>query len=444
MKGRRLLTRRGFLGGAAALVGLPWLEALAPRAARAAEPAESPTRLVWYFVPNGVRMPEFRPIALAGGGWQLSEILAPLADVRSEVSVLSGLSNHAVPYIGDAPHTVTAGSFLTAVPIEEDAGGIGRNGISCDQVAANALGGATRFRSLELGAAGEEFAGVCEQGRSCAYLESIAWAGPKTPLPKLSDPRKAFERLFGGLDPAASAAELARRRAERSSVLDLVLGQANALRAKLGSADRTRLEQYADGIRDLERRLETGAEISCDVPAQAPEEPLSTDERVDAMHRLLVLALQCDQTRVATFMFDNAFSNPVYGHLGLNEGYHDLSHHLGSPEKIAALVAINSWQVQHLAALLKMLSDVDEGGGTLLDNTLLCWSSSISDGNGHDPHNLPVILAGRGGGTVEPGRHLTYFAAPRADLWIAMLQAAGVQIDRFGAYGTGPLPGLVG
>lgn len=437
------LSRRRFLGGAGTLVALPFLEAFAPRKrALASGPEAPPVRLLVYFVPNGIHMPAWTP-ATAGKDWETTPILAPVEPFREDLLLLTGLVNPVV-LADDAPHTHAGGSMLSDVPIVKHAGGQVTGGVSFDQVAAQALAGATRYPSLEVGA-DEGTAGFCEEGYSCAYLQSIAWAGPKLPLPPIHDPKLLFDHLFAGWDPAATAQEVAWRKAEKKSVLDLVLAQAKGLGASLGTADRLRMEQYQDGVAALEKALlalPPDAGPMC-VDPEAPPTAYGLEQRVSVLTDLMVLALQCDQTRVVTFMLENEFGSRYYDFLGVGGDHHGLTHHFGNEEKIADVVTIDTWEVSRLALLLERLKAVPEGDGTLLDHTAVLFTASMSNGNTHSVADLPVLLAGRAGGAIDPGRHVRYDDAPsRANLYVSLLHALGVPVETFGQTGTSPLPGL--
>lgn len=427
-------TRRAFLGGAAATVALPFLPSL-----RGAQAGQEPVRLVWFYVPNGFHMPAWTP-ATEGADFELPPILEPLAPVRDSVLVLSGLDNAPAFQAGVAgDHGRGTGAFLTCVNVRKTEGADIAAGISADQVAAQALGDQTLFPSLQLGIAGGAPVGNCDSGYSCAYTRNISWAGEATPLPKMTDPQQVFDRLFAGFSLGLSEAEAERRKARRASVLDHVAQDARTLQGRLGATDRSKLDEYLTGVRELEVRIATGAELLCDPGVRPEADPIFIDH-VDLMGDLLVRALQCDATRIVSFMLGNGAWNRSYSFLGTTGGHHELSHHQGNPAHFDALTTIGRWEVQQLATLLGRLRAVQAGSGTLLDSTLLCFSSEIADGNAHGHFDLPVLLCGGAG--VQSGRHLRYGGEPIADLYIAMLQRAGVNVERFGEDGTRALPGL--
>jgi hypothetical protein len=253
------------------------------------------------------------------------------------------------------------------------------------------------------------------------------------------NPQLVFDRLFGGFDALATEEEKARRKLYRTSVLDYVLADAQSLEPKLGTTDRQKLEEYMDGVRELEKRIQSGAdELTCD-PGARPEGPFDVVSRLEAMTDLMVLAFQCDQTRVISFMMGNAGSNRSYDFLGVSGAHHEISHHQGLEENFTKLTIIDTWEVTQFANLLSKMAAVQEGEGTLLDNSLVFFSSEVADGNSHHHINLPVLLAGRGGGVHTPGRHFEVSNnRPMADLFLAMMHASGVPQSEF-ANSTGVL-----
>jgi hypothetical protein len=427
-------SRRAFLGGAAAVVTLPWLESL--RGARA--DGAPPVRLLYWFLPNGIHMPAWTP-ATEGEGWALTPILSPLAAHQGELTVLSGLTNlGGFDPSRPGDHARGTAAFLTCeVPQFEGV----HAGVSVDQIAAQARGGETPFPSLQLGVDGSSNAGVCDSGYACSYSNNISWAGPATPLPKQTDPQIVFDRLFAGFDAGLTEAQRERRARYRTSVLDLVKDDATRLGARVANADRHRLNEYLEGIRQLEQRLQSGALRACEAPAR-PAPGLDVQAHIDVMSELTAIALRCDLTRYVTFMLGNGGSNRNYSFIGASGAHHEVSHHQDLPENLDKLTTIGAWEMERFAVLLDHLRTIPEGDGTLLNHTLALVSSDISDGNRHNHDDMPVLLAGRGGGAVRPGRHLRADGAPIADLYLTMLQAAGVAAEGFGLDGTAPMGGL--
>jgi hypothetical protein len=444
---RDRLTRRAFLGGAAATIALPWLDAMAPAArhlARAADrPDDRPKRLLCYYLPNGIHMPAWTP-ATVGPDYDLPPILAPLANVRAKVNVISGLANWAasVPVAGD--HARGTGAFLTCVTPEKSVGGDVVNGRSVDQAFAAQLGHLTPFPSLQVATSGGVSVGTCDSGYPCAYSRNISWAGPSTPLPKIISPRLLFDRLFAGADPTATAEDRDRRRRLRKSVLDHGAADATRLQTRLGASDRHKLAEYLQSVRELETRIDAlAAAPFCAVPDR-PADGLGFPDLVRAMQDLMVLAFRCDHTRVITFMLGDGGSSRSYPFLGIPGAHHNISHHGNNPQNLADLETIGIWELQQFAALLEALDAIDEPGGTALDNSLVYLSSEIGDGDRHNHDNLPVLLAGRAGGQVESGRHLVYpDGDPMADLFLSILRWAGDDAPTFGQDGTRPLPGVL-
>jgi len=431
----RTLSRRAFLGGAGVMVGLPMLEAMIPRAQ--ALGSSTAKRLLVFYVPNGIHMPAWTPSS-TGTGYDLKPILQPLASFKEELMVVSGLANEPGEPEGFGDHASGGASFLTCTKVTKSETSI-TNGISMDQVYAQHIGGETVIPSLQLGLETGDNAGNCDSGYSCAYTRNISWMG-NTPLSKLTSSATAFDLLFAGYDPGASSEELARRKASRMSVLDRTLDQAHALQGKLGRSDRVKLDQYLDSVRELELKVQAeDAAPSCDVGA-VPVEPDDVTGRARVMCDLMVKAFECDRTRCITFMLAGAASLRTFAFLGYPNGHHLYSHHGNDPANLAAIQAINTWEMEQLAYLLGRLSAVTElDGSTLLDSSIVYCSSEVEDGNAHNHFNLPVLVAGRGGGEIVPGRHVVHDGVPLANLYLSMLQALGVDVDAFGN-SNGALP----
>ncbi len=425
-------SRRAVLGGAAAALTLPWLESLAAEAA-------APVRTVFWYLPNGVVMDHWRPAA-TGELKALPRILAPLDGLQSDLLVISGLANRAaqVPVPGD--HARGTGSFLTCRECKHTAGEDIRNGISIDQVIAAQVGDQTLFDSVELGTTGGSSFGDCDSGYSCAYSRNISWLDADTPRPKLTDPQLVFDRLFAGFDTTETEAERARRRAFRTSVLDHVMEDAHKLAPRLPASDRNKLDEYMTGVRAVEARIQAG-QATC-APGSRPSGGLDYAATVRAMSDLTVLALRCDLTRVVTFMLENGGSYRSFDFLGVSGAHHELSHHQREAAKLEALTTIDTWEIGELAYLVRRLQETpDAGGQSLLANTLVTVSSEISDGDWHNHDDLPVLLAGQGGGAFRTGRHVAFTdEQPIADLFISLASAAGAPVSSFGQDGTRPLP----
>lgn len=431
-------SRRWFLGGAGTMIALPMLESVMTRTSRAA-PGAAPKRILAYYVPCGIHMPTWTP---AGGPeLVLSPTLAPLAKVKEKLLVLSGLQNLPARPDGPGDHASGTGCFLTcAHPFKTDGAGI-KNGISMDQVAANELKKFTRIPSLQIGTDGGGGTGNCDSGYSCAYARNISWASDTQPLPKSTSPQVVFDTLFAGFDPKATLAEQQRRLKYKKSVLDYALGEANALKGKLAAVDQLKLDEYMNGVRDLETKL-AAPMATCTLPAR-PAADYDFVAKSKLMADLMVLAFQCDQTRVISFMLGNAGDNRSFDFLGVSGGHHEISHHGGLAANFDKLKQIDKWEVSQLAYLLEKMDAITEPNGmTLLDNSAVFFSSEIEDGDAHRHTNLPVIVAGRAGGAFKTNRHLKISPTPLANLFTAMLNACDVPNTKFGDDGTGPLTGL--
>lgn len=426
----RRVSRRAFLGTSAVTVGLPFLDSLCPREAKAQDNA---VRLVYWFVPNGLDMDTFRPDS-TGEGYTTPPMLTPLESLRPDFSVVTGLENINGRPVDQGDHASGTSAFITCAKANKSQSDI-LLGISADQVAAQQFGNLTRLPSLQLGIQAGRSSGDCDSGYSCAYAVNISWANETTPLAKITDPQQAFNEIFQGYDPMDTDQQAEARTTLEQSVLDQVVADANTLSAQLAYSDRVKLDQYLTGVRELERRVANTASLSCDPGEAPPGGRLEYPDHVRILSDLQVLALQCDATRVITFMFGNALSGQTHPFLGIDGGHHDISHHQGDANKIAQLAQIGQWEMEQLFYFLNRLKEIPDGAdGTsnLLTNSAVFLSSDISDGNRHNHDDLPVILAGHGGGGLNPGRHIAYpngFRDPKekmANLLVTMLEAAGV------------------
>ena len=440
VSGKSRVPRRTVLRGLGAAVGLPWLESLLPRAA-AATPAGPPVRLGFVYVPNGVNMARWRPAEVGPLG-DLPPALEPLEGVKDKVLVLSGLAADKARSHGDGPgdHARAMAAFLTgAHPRKTDGANI-LAGVSADQIAAERLAEFTRLPSLEIGCEAGGLTGVCDSGYACVYSSTLSWKSPTQPLPKETDPRLVFERLFGGDD-----GRRAERRETRRSVLDFIRDDARRLAGRVGAADRRKLDEYFTALREVEERMERMERLPPPaLPASLapPAVPPELEPRIRLLCDLLVLAFQTDTTRVCTFSLANEGSNMRYAHLGINDGHHELSHHGGDPEKLAKIATINAFHAAQFGYLLGRLQAVREGEGTLLDQCVIAYGSGNSDGDRHNHDDLPLLLAGRGGGTIRSGRHVQFAdETPVTNLWLSMLARAGVDVEAIGD-STGPLADL--
>jgi hypothetical protein len=434
------LSRRKFLGGAGAMIALPFFASLAPRTVRGG-PTPRKKRFIGYYLPCGIVMNNWTPSG-EGAGWVPSPILQPLDAFRDRVLVLTGVNNIPGRSDGGGDHAAGTGSFLTCKHVRKTAGADIENGISIDQVLAPVLSNGLPFPSLELGTDGGASVGDCDTGYSCAYARSIAWSGPTTPLPKQTNPAAVFDRLFAGYDPEATAAEIARRQLYRTSVLDSALDDADSLMVRLGRTDQIKLDEYMTSVRELENRI-TGPSSVCQ-PGPRPESGLGFAERARALTDLMAIAFECDLTRVITFMLGNAGSGNTHPHVGVTESHHELSHHQNNADWLQKLTTINTWEIDQLAYLLGKLRMIDDGDGfNALDNSVVFLSSEIEDGDAHRHTNLPIVVAGTGGGTILTGEHRRFTnGPPLANLFISIADGLGVPLASFGDDGTGPLAGI--
>ena len=438
------ISRRALLRGGGVALGLPWLEAMAATRGRR-EVAGRPVRMAALYMPNGA-FPETWTPASAGRDFHLTRSLEPLADIRGEVNILSNLWNEQAKD-GDG-HYVKEASILTCSRIKKTQGADLRNGVSFDQVAANARGHLTPLPSLELGVTPVAVGNDAVVGYTRVYGSHISWATPTTPLARELNPRAVYERLF-----RASSGSQASDAKLDFLLLDRVLRDAKRLRAELGAADRVRLDEYLSSVRSIESRVERSSDQSksqwkplakLDPRHAPPDRPSSHLEHVRLMLDMIAIAFQSDTTRIATFMFGNAVSNVSFRFLdGVSSGHHEVSHHAGVQEKLEQYKIINRWHVEQFGYLLRRLQSMPEGDSNVLHNSMVLFASALADGQKHDPHKLPVLLGGRGGGRVDSGQHLVYTEDhPLADLYVSMLDAFGAPVDRF-ADSTGPLRGLL-
>jgi len=435
------LSRRVFLGGAGAAIGLPLLRSIVPaRAAADTVACAPPKRFLAMFVPNGIVMRSWTPAA-TGREWALTPTLAPLAPVKDDLIVVSGLT-HPGYRTQDIGHPAGVGSFLSCKVIRE--GETLANGISMDQVAAEQIGACTRIPSMQLGLnSGGSRTGTCAGDYACAYELNISWANASTPLGPLNNPSIVFDQLFAGFDPTATDAEQLRRRVLRKSVLDYALDDATSLSARLATSDRLKLDQYLTAVRDLELRIERSSSgPSCAIP-ERPGEPIDVPDHIDIFNELMVLAFQCDITRVITFMFDRALSGRAFPWLGIPDdgAHHRVSHHENIEANLVTLERIDNWYVSQLANLLVRLKETEDvDGSSLLHNTCVYYASDIEDGQSHLRHNMPVLLAGQLGGAFDTGRHIRYAPmTPKGNLFVSILNALGVGVTSFGDDGREPL-----
>ncbi len=439
------LSRRTVLRGLGVSLALPWLEATGT-IAKAAVAAPAPTRMGFIFVPNGIVMQNWTP-KTEGYGFELTRILEPLASVKDDLLVLTGLTHDKgrANNDGAGDHARSASVFLTGSQPRKTDGEKIRSGISVDQLAAQAVGQRTRFSSLELGVDPGRMAGNCDSGYSCAYSSNVSWSSGSTPVGKEVNPRLVFERLFAGGKPSEVDKSKEQRDALQKSVLDFIADDAKRLQSKLGRNDNQKLDEYLTGVREIERRIGTKSSkpIDVDVDYAIPDGiPGDYQDHMRLMCDMMVLAFQTDSTRISTLMFANAGDNKNYRKIGVADGHHDLSHHQSDAAKLEKITQINRFHIQQLSYLLQKMKSIREGERTLLDNSMIVYGSGISDGNRHNHDNLPILLAGSGGGAFETGRHVRYdLETPVCNLFMSMLDRVGVNAPYIGD-STGRLQGL--
>jgi hypothetical protein len=428
------LSRRTVLKGVGCALGLPLLEAMLPTRARAAEQAKLPVRMAFVTFPNGAIMDAWRPQG-EGASYELSPTLQPLADVKADITLFTGLAqdNGRAKGDGAGDHARSSASLLTGAHPVKTSGANIRVGQSVDQAAAERIGHLTRLPSLELGIERGRDAGGCDSGYSCAYSNNVSWKDASTPMAKEINPRLVFERMFG---KAADGQTLARRTRVRQSVLDLVSEQASDLKGRLGQADQQKVEQYFTSVREIEQRIARAAENKEVVrPDREVPEGVPSDlvEHIRLMYDLMALAFQTDTTRIITFMTANEGSNRSYKMVGVNNGHHELSHHREEKEKVEQLKKIDLFLVTEFAAFLKKLKSIPEGTGSLLDNCMVLYGSGLSDGNRHRHDDLPIVVAGRAGGTIQAGRHVALGSeTPLNNLFLSMLDRMNAGLPSLG------------
>jgi hypothetical protein len=441
--GRRI-SRRTVLRGLGTAVALPFLEAMEPALSRAAGAKAAPRRMAFLYVPNGAHMPDWTPKEV-GANFQLPWILEPLAPFKDDLLVLTGLTCDKARPNGDGPgdHARAMAAFLTGCQPRKTAGADIKAGVSVDQVAALKIGHQTKLSSLEIGCDRGQQAGNCDSGYSCAYSANLSWRGDATPMPKEINPRLVFDRLFAAGPNEDVKAARDKRDRYRKSVLDFVAEDARRLHVQLGSVYQRKLDEYLTAVRELEVRIAQGGREPVKAPpgvTRPGDEPAEYKEHIRQLADLLVLAFQGDLTRVSTFVFANEGSNRSYRFMDVPEGHHDLSHHANDKEKQEKIRRINRFHAEQFAYMLGKLKAIKEGERTLLDNCMILYGSGNSDGNRHNHDDLPILLLGKGGGSIKPGRHVRFPAeTPLTNLYLSMLDRMGTPVNRLGD-STGRLP----
>ena len=443
---QKSLSRRTFLRSAVGVsIGLPILDAMLPALKASQLPGKTPVRAAWFYVPNGIDM---RHWLTQGEGpiGELPRVLKPFENLKKDILALSNLtSNWGRPLlIGAGDHGRACASYMAGVEVQRLGATDVRLGISADQIAAKAIGGQTKLPSLEMALEEARMAGNCDNNYSCAYVYNLAWRSDTQPLPPISEPRMAFERLFG-TDVIESPAAYARRLAMRRSILDDVGSETQKLKANLGPTDRRKLDEFLTSVREIEKLVEKtekeGVRIDpgMDKPFGIPP---TFEEYFKLMSDMLIVAFKADLTRIATFMVGREGSTRSYREIGIPDGHHPLTHHMGNQEMLEKVCQINCYHAELFAAFLGRLKAVKEGDGNLLDNSMIVYGSGISDGNVHTHDQLPTLLCGKAGGSISPGRHIVYQReTPVSNLFASMLERMDVRPEHIGD-STGRLKGL--
>ncbi|MGV3531760.1 MAG: DUF1552 domain-containing protein [Chthoniobacteraceae bacterium] len=448
-------SRRHFLRGLGVSMALPVLESLLPASkalAAAAGPAlgttaaGDPLRMAFLYVPNGVNTNKWRPIG-EGRDYQLNETLAPLQHLKEHFQIVSGLEQQHgwAGKDGAGDHARASATILTGARPKKTAGSDIRLGVSVDQFAAQHLADQTRFSSLELSCDGVRKSGGCDSGYSCAYQFNVSWRSETAPVAPESNPRLVFERLFGSGKGAERQRSYEARQFRQKSILDFVMDDVSDLNRQLGRNDQHKLDEYLNGVREIEQRIQKAERFGAlpDPGIDTPEGvPGDYQEHIRLLMDMLVLAFQTDSTRISTFMLAHDGSNRSFREIGVSDGHHNLSHHQNKEDVLEKIAKIDLFYTQQLAYLLERMRDTKEANGkSLLENSMLVYCSGLADGNRHSHDNLPVIVAGHGGGALHPGQHVAYDRLPMTNLYVNMLNTMGVKTDSFGD-STGILKGV--
>ena len=444
MISNKALARRTFLRGLGATVALPFLDSMVPAFSSVKAAGSTPVRLGYMYTPNGIvgacdKSP--RPFMwtpkTTGANFEFRPTMKALEPFRDQLNVFSGLAQVNGRALGDGPgdHARATATFLTGVHPFKTGGANFKLGISADQIAAKELGKYTQLSSLELGLEPQPLAGNCDSGYTCAYM-SMSWRSSTSPLPAEINPRAVFERLFGDGESTDPKVRMARLTGDKS-VLDYVTDTLSRLSGRLGAADKRKLEEYLESVRDIERRIQLAEEQNATTQLPLMERPSSIpddyDQYAKLMMDLMVVSWQTDMTRVSSFMLGRDGSNRAYPEIGISDGHHSISHHQGDAEKLEKLTKIDELHVSMLAYLLKKLKTTQDGDGTLLDHSMVLYGSAISDGNQHNHAPLPIVLAGGASGKLKGGRHIRNPKdTTMSNLLVAMLNKLGIPADKHG------------
>jgi hypothetical protein len=436
---KKVLSRRTMLRALGATIPLPLLDAMVPAATALRHTAAQPKmRFGAVYVPNGVIPAQWSPTG-EGAGFEFSPTLKPIEAYRDHVMVVSGLDSVPPPPPGERQynnHADASTRFLTNTTPSRNL----RAGVSIDQLAARVLSDDTALPSLELALESVDSGTSCDFGRSCVYTGTIAWAGPTQPLPMEHDPAAAFSRLFGDGANSDGAARRARMQ-KKGSILDSLADEVASLRAKLGAPDQSRVAGYLDSVRDVERRIQRAVAHNTELPVfdRPAGVPETFEQHAKLMFDLQLLAYQGDVTRVVTYMIGREFSGRTYPEIGVPDAHHPISHHQRDPVRMEKCAKVNHYHVQLFAYFLDKMRSTPDGDGSLLDHSAILYGAGMSEGNGHVPRNLPILLIGGANGRLRSGRHIKYAdGTPLANFHLSLLDKLGVRIDSHGN-STGPV-----
>ncbi|HEX7796631.1 MAG TPA: DUF1552 domain-containing protein [Vicinamibacterales bacterium] len=430
------LSRRTMLRGLGTMIALPLLDSMVPALTALAGTAAAPVRRFGvFYVPNGMSMPYWWPKS-EGPIAQMPPTLKSLEDLKDRVLLCGGLADEPANQVkGGGDHARSAGTFLTGVPFKFTSGADVSGSVSMDQIAAKQFAKETQLASLELGIESNNMLGACDGGSSCAYTNTIAWRDETTPLPIENDPRAVFERLFGTSGSTDASARLARMKRDQS-ILDFVGSEIKGLDKVIGPQDKIKVTEYLDSVRDIERRIQLAeAQNSRELPVVEQPVGVPTDyaEHAKLMMDLLALSYQTDMTRITTFMMAREVSAHAYPEIGVADSHHPLSHHQDEPAKLERLHKINEYHFQQFAHLVKKLSTMPEGDGTMLDYTLFMYGTGISDSNTHFHDDLPIALVGGKAAGITGGRYIRFpKGTPLSNMHLTLLEKLGVPAEKFG------------
>ena len=438
---RKALSRRTLLRGMGTAVALPFLDSMVP--ALSAAP-KTPLRMAFAYVPNGMDVRNYN-LPYEGPLAELTPILKPLEAMKQHITVMGNLTHNTGRALldGAGDHGRCCGSYLTGVQVKKTVTDI-KASVSCDQLVANHIGTQTRFPSLELGLEDARQAGDCDSGYSCAYTNNLAWRSETQPLPPILDPRQLFERLFG--DGAAMSPEARARQGKyRRSILDFVTEDTKTLETSLGPGDKRKLDEYLSSIREIEGQLEKAEKDNAQIDPHMEKPygvPADFAEHFKLMSDMLTVAFQADLTRVATFLVTREGTSRAYRELGIADGHHPLTHHRNIVELMDKVTLINTYHMQQFSAWIERMKGIQEGDGTLLDNSMIVYGAGLADGNNHIHENLPTIIAGSAKGFIKTGRHVVYRKeTPMCNLFLTMMDRMELPMEHFGD-ATGHLEGL--